>query len=516
MELGPLATATARSNLFSLFPIRYAARTCCCGCSCAHVDSAARRGAPLLAVRARRARRDQQPRVRRCRRSRATLVALAVDARRPLARGALGAARARSARRRAASRVALVALLTLARRRLAAALRHAARRSRASSASSASALLPMPSLGFHLVVYATFAAALVRRDGARARGAASDRALTGAARVVRRLRARRRRLLRRPLAPAGADRPLLRLVARAVAAGVVVVRAIAARGRRAGRSSPSCRARRLRRRWSARSRRRRRRGRSSTARRRRRRAPRRRQRSARRVRREDDAPRRARRDAARRSGHRIAERHRVDDVTPYANVGSMMTRAAVARAIGGAAARRRRQASSSRRKRCSAECVSVAGSGAASGRTRCESARAHRLHQGNAGAPRRRRSAAVSAPLSRSIALDRRRVDAAQHREVERDEVAEQHERDEPLDARLAAALDAERGGGARADQAARQLDPLADARMQVGVVEEDGAEAARARPRPPSRRSRCGRARAARAENAGIFAFSLSCVFQR
>src|SRR5205085_11930577 len=44
-------------------------------------------------------------------------------------------------------------------------------------------------------------------------------------------------------------------------------------------------------------------------------------------------------------------------------------------------------------------------------------------------------------PLDR---VDRRRVDPAQDREVERDEIAEQHERDESLQARLAAALDAE------------------------------------------------------------------------
>ena len=31
------------------------------------------------------------------------------------------------------------------------------------------AMLPMPTLGLHLVVYVTFAAALARRDGARAR-----------------------------------------------------------------------------------------------------------------------------------------------------------------------------------------------------------------------------------------------------------------------------------------------------------------------------------------------------------
>ena len=56
-------------------------------------------------------------------------------------------------------------------------------------------------------------------------------------------------------------------------------------------------------------------------------------------------------------------------------------------------------------------------------------------------------SASVECGLELLDRLDRRRVDAAQHGEVERDEVAEQHERDEPLDARLAAALDAERAG---------------------------------------------------------------------
>src|SRR5512132_819325 len=63
--------------------------------------------------------------------------------------------------------------------------------------------------------------------------------------------------------------------------------------------------------------------------------------------------------------------------------------------------------------------------------------------------------------------LDGRRVHAAQRCEVHRHEVAEQHEREDALDRRLAARLRAVHAGGALADQPRCQLDALLDARMR-------------------------------------------------
>ena len=93
-----------------------------------------------------------------------------------------------------------------------------------------------------------------------------------------------------------------------------------------------------------------------------------------------------------------------------------------------------------------------------------------------AGGPTRPRRwpAAASASARRSLSgrsdLDRRRVDAAQHGEVERDEVAEQHEREHALDRGLAARLDA-RGRRRRrvADQLAVSSMRARDARVRVG-----------------------------------------------
>ena len=55
------------------------------------------------------------------------------------------------------------------------------------------------------------------------------------------------------------------------------------------------------------------------------------------------------------------------------------------------------------------------------------------------GMPRTLARAGGQALLERVDRAHADRVDAAQHREVERDEVAEQHERDQPLEPRLAA-----------------------------------------------------------------------------
>ena len=73
---------------------------------------------------------------------------------------------------------------------------------------------------------------------------------------------------------------------------------------------------------------------------------------------------------------------------------------------------------------------------------------------------------------------NRRRIDLAQHGEIERHEVAEEHERDEPLGPVLADALDPVGPGRLGLDQPAGQLDPLPDPRVQIGVVEEHRAEA--------------------------------------
>ena len=201
----------------------------------------------MAAARVRRARRDQQPRVRRPRagrdRRRARCGALPP---RSLASGG----RLAGLRRRPASQdaVALVSALTLLVGGCAAALRHAARRSRASTAARRFGLLPMPSIGFHLVRLRDVrrgdrgrgrAGGIGRRDGPRAQRRA---------RLGRRLRARRRRLLHRPLAPARPDRPLLRLVARAHAAAIARSAPILRRPGR-GRSWRRCSCSRRSARW---------------------------------------------------------------------------------------------------------------------------------------------------------------------------------------------------------------------------------------------------------------------------
>src|SRR3954471_2271585 len=63
-----------------------------------------------------------------------------------------------------------------------------------------------------------------------------------------------------------------------------------------------------------------------------------------------------------------------------------------------------------------------------------------------------------------------RRGDALQHGHVERDQVAEQHERENALDAALPARLDPYDVDRVLGDQLARDVDAIADARMLVGV----------------------------------------------
>src|SRR3954447_25662335 len=72
-------------------------------------------------------------------------------------------------------------------------------------------------------------------------------------------------------------------------------------------------------------------------------------------------------------------------------------------------------------------------------------------------------------------------VGAAQHRPVDRDEVAEEHQREHARQRGLALALDDEGLPGGGRDELAGQGDAAPLARVQVGVVEEDGGERAEA-----------------------------------
>src|SRR2546421_9133235 len=83
--------------------------------------------------------------------------------------------------------------------------------------------------------------------------------------------------------------------------------------------------------------------------------------------------------------------------------------------------------------------------------------------------------------------LDRPGVDPAQDGQVERHEIAHEHERQQPLGRALALGLYHEGGHRPRLDQLAGELDALAGARMQGGVVEEHGGEAAAVGRAPPT-----------------------------
>ena len=170
LQARPTSSACARSAT--------AARTCSRGCSCGHLDGRGPRRA-WIAVRGRRPRPINNPDF--------GLPALAATLRRaraarpaPVRGGA--AARWRAERPRpGGSRVALVSLLTLVR---AGSLPHfeLLLTFPALFGGAGFAMLPMPALGMHLVVYVTFAAALVVGDRAGRAGDADD-ALTGDARV---------------------------------------------------------------------------------------------------------------------------------------------------------------------------------------------------------------------------------------------------------------------------------------------------------------------------------------------
>src|SRR3984885_13527071 len=73
-------------------------------------------------------------------------------------------------------------------------------------------------------------------------------------------------------------------------------------------------------------------------------------------------------------------------------------------------------------------------------------------------------------------------VDPPQGREVDRHEIAQQHERDHPLDRRLPARLQVKAGGGVARDQPLGQLHALLDPWVGVGVIQEHCREASELR----------------------------------
>src|SRR5215217_7628530 len=83
--------------------------------------------------------------------------------------------------------------------------------------------------------------------------------------------------------------------------------------------------------------------------------------------------------------------------------------------------------------------------------------------------------------------LDRGWVDAAGGREVKRDEVAQHHAPQQAGGAGFALGLDPDDVLGGRLDQLRRELGPLALAGVLVGVLEEDGREAAADGPGVPA-----------------------------
>ena len=100
--------------------------------------------------------------------------------------------------------------------------------------------------------------------------------------------------------------------------------------------------------------------------------------------------------------------------------------------------------------------------------------------------------------------------------QLERDQVAQHHRPEQPLDPGLALGLDPDRAGTGGLDGLGGELDAAALARVLVAVLEEDGGELGLRRLGPSSRRSRCGRPPAARSRRQGSLAFSLTWVFQR
>ena len=98
--------------------------------------------------------------------------------------------------------------------------------------------------------------------------------------------------------------------------------------------------------------------------------------------------------------------------------------------------------------------------------------------------------------------------------EVEREQVAQHHQLEQPRGAGLTLGLDADHGGGVGLDQLAGQLEAAPLARVLVGVGEQDAGEGASRAPSQPAISLWLASGRGE--ENAGSFAFSLTWVFQR
>src|SRR5487761_2465867 len=75
--------------------------------------------------------------------------------------------------------------------------------------------------------------------------------------------------------------------------------------------------------------------------------------------------------------------------------------------------------------------------------------------------------------------LHRPRGDTSEGRQVDRDQVAQQDQREDPLDRRLPAGLQPEARHRVTGDHPLGQVHPLLDTRVGIRVVEEDGREAA-------------------------------------
>jgi len=110
---------------------------------------------------------------------------------------------------------------------------------------------------------------------------------------------------------------------------------------------------------------------------------------------------------------------------------------------------------------------------------------------------------------------DRCRVDAAQHAEVERNQIPEQHEGEDALQRRLPTGVDNLRRVRVGLDQLAREREALLGARMGVAIVEEDRTELAEPS-FPPQPTISLWSASGSSCAKAGISAFSFIWVFQR
>src|SRR3954469_11903873 len=87
--------------------------------------------------------------------------------------------------------------------------------------------------------------------------------------------------------------------------------------------------------------------------------------------------------------------------------------------------------------------------------------------------PRPRPASPFGEPLLERLEhVDRRRVDALEDRDVEGDEVAEEHERHDALDGRAAARADPDDLRRLPGDELPGQLDARPDARVLVDVLE--------------------------------------------